>query len=53
MLQHDQPLWLPEGSIRSIIALGTIGAFIVGGWVPIEIATLVVGFYFGARGAAE
>ncbi len=49
MLLNDQPLWLPEGSIRSIIALGISGAFIAGG-VPIEIATLVLGFYFGQRG---
>ncbi len=50
MLLNDQPLWLPQGSVRSIIALGIVGAF-VGGFVPIEITTLVLGFYFGQRGA--
>lgn len=49
MLLNDQPLWLPEGSIRSIIALGIVAAFIVG-VAPIEVATLVLGFYFGQRG---
>ncbi len=50
MLLNDQPLWLPEGSIRSILALGIVGAFVAGG-APIEIATLVLGFYFGQRGS--
>lgn len=50
MLLNDQPLWLPEGSIRSIIALGIVGAF-AAGYVPVEIATLVLGFYFGQRGS--
>lgn len=49
MLLNDQPLWLPEGSIRSILALGIVGAF-VAGVAPIEVATLVLGFYFGQRG---
>jgi hypothetical protein len=49
MLNIEQPLWLPEGSIRSILALGVVGAFI-GGLVTIEMATLVLGFYFGQRG---
>jgi len=48
MLLNDQPLWLPAGSIRSIIALGIVGAYI-GGIVDIEVATLVLGFYFGTR----
>lgn len=42
------PLWLPEGSVRAIIALAIVGAFIVEA-VPIEVATLVLGFYFGVR----
>lgn len=48
MLQPDQPLWLPQGSIRSLIAIAIVGAYIAA-WVPIEVATLVLGFYFGAR----
>lgn len=50
MLQTDQPLYLPEGSVRAIIALGVVAAFIAGS-LPIEVATLVLGFYFGARNA--
>ena len=49
---NDQPLWLPQGSVRSIIALGIVGSF-VAGLVPIEIATLIVGFYFASRPTAE
>ena len=48
MLQTDQPLWLPQGSVRSILALGIVGAF-VAGYAPIEVVTLVVGFYFGSK----
>ena len=48
MLVNDQPLYMPTGSVRSILALGVIGAFIAG-QVPIEVATLVLGFYFGSR----
>ena len=52
MLVNDQPLWLPEGSVRSILALGVVGAF-VAGLVNIEVATLVLGFYFGVRPSGE
>ena len=52
MLLNDQPLWLPPGSIRSIISLMIVGSF-VAGLVPIEIVTLVVGFYFAQRGAED
>lgn len=48
MLLNDQPLWMPAGSVRSILALGTVAAF-VWGYVPVEVATLVLGFYFGVR----
>ncbi len=48
MLQNDQPLYLPEGSVRALIALGVVGAFI-GGYVDLEIAALVLGFYFGQK----
>lgn len=51
MLLNDQPLWMPAGSVRSILALGVVGAFI-GGLVEIEVATLVLGFYFGSRNGA-
>lgn len=49
LLQTDQPLYLPEGSVRSILALGGVGAYIAG-LIPIEIAALILGFYFGQRG---
>jgi hypothetical protein len=49
MLQPDYPLWLPEGSVRAILALAVVGAFI-GGWVTeLEIVTLILGFYFGQK----
>lgn len=51
LLQVDQPLYLPEGSVRSIIALAVVGAFI-GGLVAIEVVTLVLGFYFATRATA-
>lgn len=48
LLQPDQPLYLPEGSIRSLLAIAVVGGF-MGSLVPIEVATLVLGFYFGVR----
>ena len=48
LLQTDKPLYLPEGSVRSVLALAIVGAFIAS-LVPIEVATLVLGFYFAAR----
>lgn len=44
----SNPLWLPKGSIRGLIALGITLAFIFDG-VPMEVVTLVLGFYFGTR----
>lgn len=44
----EYPLWMPEGSVRAILALGVVAAFIAG-LVSIEVATLVLGFYFAAR----
>jgi len=49
MLLNDQPLWLPKGSIRSILAIGITSAWIAG-YAPVELSTLVLGFYFGQRG---
>jgi hypothetical protein len=46
LLQIDQPLYLPAGSIRSIIALGVLSAYIFGK-IPNEVALVVIGFYFG------
>lgn len=49
LLQEDQPLYLPEGSVRAILALGVVGAFLTGAVSQLEIVTLVLGFYFGSR----
>ena len=46
----NKPLCLPVGSIRGLIALGITAAFVFDG-VDTEIALLVLGFYFGNRGA--
>ena len=51
MLRDDQPLYLPEGSIRAILALGLTAAFVFAD-VPLEVALLVLGVYFGSRGSA-
>lgn len=48
LLDVSKPLWLPEGSVRALLALLVVGSFIAG-LVPIEVATLVLGFYFGSR----
>ena len=57
-MSEDNPLWLPEGSIRAIIAIiATIGALIImytSGEMPewlITILASIIGFYFGTRGA--
>ena len=48
MNNGSTPLWMPTGSVRSILALGIVAAF-VAGLIEIEVATLVLGFYFGSR----
>lgn len=48
LLQPDQPLYLPEGSVRSILALGTVTAYILG-QIDTDVALLVLGFYFASR----
>lgn len=48
MLRNDKPLWMPPGSVRSILALAVVAAYIFG-QVNIEVATLVLGFYFVQR----
>jgi hypothetical protein len=48
-LQTDQPLYLPEGSVRAIIALGVVGAFVAGALDQLEVVALVLGFYFGQK----
>ena len=51
LLRDDQPLFLPEGSVRAVLALGIVGAFIAG-VVELEVVLLVLGVYFGGRLAA-
>ena len=51
LLQPDSPLYLPDGSIRSILALGVVGAY-VGGLIDENIALLVLAFYFADRGSS-
>lgn len=55
MLDRNQPLWLPEGSVRAIIALFSVVAIIaffivVGGEVAIAALSVALGsiitFYF-------
>ena len=48
MLQNEYPLWLPEGSVRSILALVVVSAYIAG-YIDLSLATLVLGFYFGQK----
>ena len=43
------PLWMPPGSVRSIIALSLVAAFIFGVADVSELAAAVVGYYFGTR----
>ena len=52
LISADHPLWLPEGSVRAVLALAVVGAFIAGALDAVEIVTLVLGFYFGTRAAA-
>ncbi len=44
----NNPLWLPEGSVRAILAIMVVVAFIFG-YVEADIALLVLGVYFGGR----
>lgn len=56
MFDKEQPLWLPKGSVRALIASALIGATIASAFVHLEIAaglltlaTVVVKDYFEAR----
>ena len=55
-MNNNEPLFLPKGSIRAIIAilmvLGTIVVFLVTGAVPVFLITatsIITVFYFGTR----
>lgn len=58
-MNTGEPFGLPQGTVRGIIALGftavTLYLFAVGGEVNealLGISTLIIGNYFGYRGAA-
>lgn len=55
MFDKTQPLWLPKGSVRAILALGLVAAVVIGagGDVIQTLATAVVAFYFGSKVGAE
>ena len=48
LFTNKTPLFLPEGSVRGILALSVVGAFIVNA-VDADTAILVLGFYFLTR----
>jgi len=56
----DKPLWMPEGSVRAILALGVVAAAIAGVFIlPADKAGLllalsgaVIAFYFKVRDSA-
>lgn len=56
MLNPKQPLWLPQGSVRAILALvlviavvGLSFAALVDPEKLVELAVMVIAFYFGAK----
>jgi hypothetical protein len=51
LLQTDSPLYLPAGSVRSLLAIGVVGAY-VAGLVDENIAVLVLAFYFADRSSS-
>lgn len=48
MWQTDKPLWMPAGSVRSLIALSVVAAFIAG-LIEKDVVLMVLGFYFATR----
>jgi hypothetical protein len=59
VFDKSQPLWLPKGSVRAILALVVVVAYVarfLGGTVePVDflpLVTLVIGYYFGQKAAA-
>lgn len=55
MFNKNQPLWLPKGSGRLIMALALVAAVIaqLGGDTVATLATAAVAFYFGVKAGAE
>jgi len=48
MLRNDTPLFLPEGSVRAILALAVV-SLVAAAVLPVEALFLVLGFYFADR----
>ena len=48
LLNAENPLYLPAGSVRAVLALGLTAAFVAGA-VQLEVLALVLGFYFGQK----
>jgi len=56
-LDKTQPLWLPAGSVRALLAIfivivGFLALILAGGDVE-TLVTLVLGFYFISKAAAK
>jgi hypothetical protein len=56
LLRYDQPIWLPKGSVRALLALGTTATtlYMCARGIPVpellrDLTMTVVGFYFGGR----
>lgn len=48
LLNKSQPLWLPQGSVRSLIAFIAIGGYLAG-QMSETILGVVIAFYFADR----
>ena len=48
MFDKTQPLWLPKGSVRALIA-GSVTIGFIFGMVTLEVFMVVLTFYFGSR----
>ena len=60
MANNNNPLWMPKGSVRSILALGLAFGTLTYGFIfkqfPQELIGIVgtiIGFYFGTRSGKE
>ncbi len=51
LLNKETPLYLPTGSVRSVIALLVVVGYMAGWFDELSLVTLVLGFYFGERAA--
>lgn len=53
MFNSSEPLWLPAGSVRAVLALFVtvvgFGYLVASGGDVLPLITLVLGFYFGTK----